>query len=210
VGLGHSRITASKMGQWDYTLAGGRVWSGGNALYDYARTGVTRYQKLGERTRLSFGGTVEYQQDETWRGQDAMQYQVFAQAGYKLGNGDRLGGYVSYGDTDTDGVNRERTQLTGVVSYTLGKAIGPAKLQFRLGHSIVDYDRYIIGGAVIGPVPGGREDNSTFGGVTATFSDWSYMGFVPTMSLNAEKTRSNISRFDVDETSVSFGIRSEF
>ncbi|MFN3210610.1 MAG: hypothetical protein ACE369_16725 [Roseovarius sp.] len=88
----------------------------------------------------------------------------------------------------------------------MGRDIGPARLSFQLGHSVVDYDTYLI----IAPVPGGRSDDSTFGGVTATFSDWSYMGFVPTVSLNAEKTRSNISRFDVDETSVSFGIRSEF
>lgn len=36
------------------------------------------------------------------------------------------------------------------------------------------------------------------------------MDFIPTVSLNTEATESNISRFDVAETSVSFGIRSEF
>lgn len=206
LGVSHSIFPESQKTQWDFDLTGGRTWSGGNLLYDFARAGVTRHQKLGERTRLSFGGAVEFQEDETFPFNDATQYEAFAQIGYTLAGGARLGGYISFRDTETDGVNRAREQLTGIVSYTLGKPVGPAKLSFRLGHSVVDYDSYQI----IGPVPGGRSDDSTFGGVTATFNEWSYMGFVPTVSVNAEKTRSNISRFDVDETSVSFGIRSEF
>lgn len=206
MGVSHSVIGPSKRSQWDFDLTGGRTWYGGSPLYDFARLGAERHQRLGDRTRLSFGSAVEFQEDETFPYNDATQYEAFAQVSYTLGGGGRLGGYINFRDTETDGVNRAREQWTGIVSYTMGREIGPAKLSFQLGHSIVDYDNYSIGG----PVPGGRSDDSTFGGVTATFKDWSYMGFVPTVSVNAEKTRSNISRFDVDETSVSLGIRSEF
>jgi hypothetical protein len=132
--------------------------------------------------------------------------EAFAQLSYTLPGGGRLGAYVNYRDVDSDGVNRSSDQWTGIVSYTLGRQIGPAEMTFQVGQSVVDYDRY----SVIVPVPGGRRDDSVFGGVTATFKDWSYMGFVPTMSFNAEKSRSNISRFDVDETALTVGIRSEF
>lgn len=206
VGLNHILVDPSKRGQWEFDLTGGRIWYGDSPLYDFARLGVERHNRLGENTHLSFGSAVEFQEDETWPYNDAIQYEGFAQLSYKLANGARIGGYLNYRTTDTDGVNQARDQWTGIVSYTMGREIGPAKLSFQLGHSIVDYDTYRI----IGPVPGGRSDNSTFGGVTASFQDWSYMGFVPTVSLNTEATESNISRFDVDETSVSFGIRSEF
>ncbi len=36
------------------------------------------------------------------------------------------------------------------------------------------------------------------------------MGFVPVLSVRSEKSRSNISRFDVDQTGVTLGLRSEF
>ncbi len=206
VGVNHLAVDASKRGQWEFDLTGGRVWYGDSPLYDFARLGVERHNRLGENMRLGFGGAVEFQEDETWPYNDAMQYEGFAQLSYKLANGARIGGYLNYRTTETDGVNRARDQWTGIVSYTMGREIGPALFSFQLGHSLVEYDKYRI----IGPVPGGRSDNSTFGGVTATFQDWSYLGFVPTVSVNTEATDSNISRFDVDETSVSFGIRSEF
>ncbi len=206
VGVNHIMVDASERGQWEFDVTGGRTWYGDSPLYDFARLGIERHNRLGENTQLSFGSAVEFQEDETWPHNDATQYEAFAQVGYKLANGARIGGYVNYRTTETDGVNQAREQWTGIVSYTMGREIGPAKLSFQLGHSVVDYDSYRI----FLTVPGGRSDSSTFGGVTATFQDWSYMGFVPTVSLNAEQTRSNISRFDVDETSVSFGIRSEF
>jgi hypothetical protein len=36
------------------------------------------------------------------------------------------------------------------------------------------------------------------------------MGFVPTLTVTSERSDSNISRFDVEETSITLGIRSEF
>ncbi|MFN3210611.1 MAG: hypothetical protein ACE369_16730 [Roseovarius sp.] len=90
LGLSHAMTGASKRGQWEFDLTGGRTWYGGSPLYDFARLGVTRHQALGERTRLSFGGAAEFQEDETWPHNDATQYEAFAQISYKLAGGGRI------------------------------------------------------------------------------------------------------------------------
>lgn len=205
-GIAHAFAGRGEDSQWELGLAGGRTWSGGDPYYDFARASVQRRQKLSENLYLSLGTSVEEQLDETVPKSDATQYDAFAQLSYTLPKGGRLGAYVNYRNVDTNGTNRAYSQWTGVVSYTMGQQIGPAVMTFSLGKSVVDYDRY----SVLLPVPGGRNDDSVFGGVTASFNDWGYMGFIPTVSFNAGKSRSNISRFDVDETSLSLGVRSEF
>ncbi len=205
-GISHTFSGGRRDGAWQVDATGGRVWYGTDPLYDYARIGLKRHQKLTETLRLSFGGGIERQQDETFPKNDATLYDAFAQLSYTLGSGGQLGAYINMREVDSNGINSSSVQWTGIVSYTMGREIGPARLSLSVGQSVVDYDRY----SVVFPVPGGRVDDSIFGGVTATFSDWSYLGFVPTLSVRAEKSRSNISRFDVDESSISLGIRSEF
>ncbi|WP_297772149.1 hypothetical protein [uncultured Roseovarius sp.] len=192
---------------WKFDLDGGRVWYGGDPLYDFARLGVARYQRLDERFLLSFGGSLEEQQDEAARGADSTISGAFAGIGMSLEGGGRVGFRLQYRDADSSGVNRTSDQWTGIATYALGRELGPASLEFSLGVSRLDYGRYQVGFI---NVPGGRDDESVFGGVTATFNDWGYMGFVPTLTVTSERSRSNISRFDVEETSVSLGIRSEF
>ncbi len=206
LGVTHAISGASGEGLWQVDAHGGRVWYADAPLYDYARLGVKRHKHLTDNLRLSFGGGLERQRDETAPKNDSTLYDAFAQLSYTLDGGARLGAYVNVREVDSNGVNGASTQWTGVVRYMMGQEVGPARLSVSLGQSVVDYDRY----TVFVPVPGGRRDDSVFGGMTATFHDWSYMGFVPTVSVRAEKSRSNISRFDVDETSLRLGIRSEF
>ncbi|MEQ8921995.1 MAG: surface lipoprotein assembly modifier [Roseovarius sp.] len=195
-----------KSGYWSFDINGGRTWYGGSPYYDFAGLGVQRLQKLTDRLNLSLGTHVEQQFDKTVPVTDATVYSVFTGLSYALGTGGELGAQLQYRDVDSEGRNRASQQWSLVASYTLGREIGPAEVSVSLGHSILDYEQYWV----LLPVRGGRTDESWFGGVTATFTDYSYMGFVPVVTVNAEKSRSNISRFDVDQTAVSFGIRSEF
>ncbi|MDT8327332.1 MAG: hypothetical protein RQ750_08120 [Roseovarius sp.] len=198
---------ASDAVTWKFDLDGGRVWYAGDPLYDFARLSAQRHHKLGKRVFLSFGASAEEQQDEANRGADVTVLGGFGAIGLALSGGGRLGLRLQYRDTDSSGVNRASQQWTGIASYQMGKAIGPALFEFSLGASRLDYNQYRVGFI---NVPGGRKDESVFGGLTATFNDLGYMGFVPTVSITSEKSSSNISRFDVAETSVTLGIRSEF
>lgn len=205
--LGANHLWApGKNGYWSFDINGGRTWYGGSPYYDFAGLGVRRLQKLTDRLSISLGTHVEQQFDKVAPVTDATVYTVFSGLSYALGTGGELGAQVRFRDIDSDGRNRASQQWSVVATYTLGREVGPAQVSLSLGHSTLDYEQYWV----ILPVRGGRTDESWFGGVTATFNDYSYMGFVPVVSLNAEKSRSNISRFDVDQTAVSFGIRSEF
>ena len=192
---------------WKFEVEGGRVWYGGDPLYDFARLGAQRHERLGKRVLLSFGADVEEQQDKANRGADATVLGGFAALGLDLSGGGRFGLQLQYRETDSSGVNRSSQQWTGIASYQMGRAIGPVRVEFSLGASTLDFNQYRVGFIT---VPGGRKDDSIFGGVTATFDNWGYMGFVPTVSVTSEKSDSNISRFDVEETSLTLGIRSEF
>ena len=205
IGLAH-RWSRSKQGYWQAEINGGRQWYGGDPLYDFIGLGFSRVQKLTKNLRLTLGTAVEEQFDEAPPIADATSYTAYAGLSYALMGGSRVNGSVHFREIDSNGTNRASQQWYGVASYTHGRKIGPATMSVSLGYSTLDYEQY----SVIFPVAGGRVDTSWFGGVSAAFNDYSYMGFVPTLSVHTEKSRSNISRFDVDQTSVSLGIRSEF
>ncbi len=196
-----------KDGYWRFELNGGRTWYGRSPFYDFAGAGVSRVQKLGDRLSLSVGAQFEEQKGQSAAGgSDASVWSAFAGLAWGLAGGGSLRADLLYRDIDSAGVNRTSRQWSAQASYAMGRPVGPAEISFTLGRSTLDYDEYWV----ITPVPGGRVDRSWFGGATASFTGWSYMGFVPELSLTAERSRSNISRFDVDQTAVSLGIRSEF
>lgn len=206
IGLTHL-WAPGKDGYWRFEVNGGRTWYGRSPFYDFAGVGVSRVQKLGEKLSLSIGTQLEEQKGRSsGGGRDASVWSAFAGLGWSLPGGGLLRADLLYRDVDSDGVNRTSRQWSAQVNYAMGRAVGPAEISFTLGRSTLDYDEYWV----ITPVPGGRVDESWFGGATASFTGWSYMGFVPELSLTAERSRSNISRFDVDQTAVSLGIRSEF
>lgn len=207
LGARHIMLGARDTVTWSFDLDGGRVWYGGDPLYDFGRIGTARHQKLGERLLLSFGAEIEEQLDQASRGADSTVYEGFAGTALSLDGGGRLGFRLQYRNTDSNGINRASEQWTGIASYAMGRSLGPATMEFSLGISRLDYSDFRV--AFIN-VPGGREDESIFGSVTARFDDWGYMGFVPTVTVTTENSTSNISRFDVEQTSLTVGMRSEF
>lgn len=207
LGLSHYLRGTSDAVTWKFDLDGGRVWYAGDPLYDFARVGAARHHRLTDRLLLSFGGAFEDQHYEAARGADSTVASGFAGLAVSLTGGAQIGFQVQYRDTDSNGLNRASDQWTGIASYQMGRDLGPASLEFSLGLSQLDFSSYQVGFIT---VPGGRDDKSVFGGVTATFTDWGYMGFVPTLTVTSERSDSNISRFDVEETSITLGIRSEF
>ena len=210
VELGVSHFLANRAAPgsyWRLDATAGRVWYGGDPLYNSYALGVTRHQKLGENLSLTLSGSVERQIDQVAPLANATVTELSAGLSYGLSGGATLGGHLQYRDTENRIANRNFDNWAGVVSFKPARPVGPAELLFTLGYGESSYDRYFVVGF---PVPGGRQDSSVFGGVTATFKDWSYMGFVPTVSVKSQKSRSNVSRFEVEETSLSVGIRSEF
>ncbi|MEL7255193.1 MAG: surface lipoprotein assembly modifier [Pseudomonadota bacterium] len=210
LGLGVAHIwKPDDTGFWRFNGDGGRVWYGGDPSYDFLSANVGRVQKLSDRWQLSFGAAVEEQFDDSRPIRDATVWSGNVGLTHLFETGSTITVSALYRETATDFSLRASTQWSGIVRYNHGRQIGPAMLSVSVGHSSVDYYAYSL--ALLGTtVFRGREDNSWFGEVSATLKSASYMGFVPVVSLRTEQSRSNISRFDVDQTGVSVGIRSEF
>ncbi|MEM6587286.1 MAG: hypothetical protein AAF641_02470 [Pseudomonadota bacterium] len=210
LGLGVTHIwKPGESGFWRFNGDGGRVWYGGDPSYDFVTANVERIQRLDDRWRLSFGAAVEEQFDDTRSLRDATVWSGNVGLTHVFETGGAISVTALYRETVTDFSLRASNQWSGIVRYTHGRQIGPATLSVSVGHSTVDYYAYSL--AILGTTAfRGREDNSWFGEVSATLKSASYMGFVPVVSLRTEQSRSNISRFDVDQTGFTVGIRSEF
>jgi hypothetical protein len=95
-------------------------------------------------------------------------------------------------------------------TYALGEAVGPARLSFTAGASWTEYPDYRVFGGLFGPIPGGRRDERVYARAEAEFGDWSFAGFAPVLSLDAERADSNVSRFDTESLGVGITLRSTF
>ena len=56
----------------------------------------------------------------------------------------------------------------------------------------------------------GRRDRSWRVSATGALPDITYFGFVPEVTVTAERTESTVARYDTEALSLSFGIRSAF
>ena len=110
--------------------------------------------------------------------------------------------------TDSNGVENDNftfQSLTLQGGYSWGEPIGPISLAINGGFRLSeypDYDIFFVSGA--------REDQSVFFGMNIGLPDIEYFGFSPGWAINAERTESNISRFERDTFSVGFTLSSAF
>lgn len=209
VQLGLAHIWAPDIdGFWRFDANGGRAWFGQEPFFNFASVSAQRVQRVTDNLRLSFSGGLEHQTDLDAPKFDATVWSGIASMTYVMTGGSRITGSVLYRDVVTDEANRDSEQWTGTVRYTHGKNIGPAEISVEIGRSVLDFSQYGFGQLFV--VPGGRTDKSWFGAISASFTSASYMGFIPVVTLRSEQSRSNVSRFDVDQTGISVGIRSEF
>ncbi len=184
----------------------GRSWYGGPRAYDYTRTALGLVQPLGTSTALSGGVSWQHQRDADSAFNDV------ETVGYQLGVIHDLGapGTVSVfviggaADSDNGQITRDTRGLR--LGYAPADPVGPVRLVFELSafeHRFPDY-------RVLFPVPGGREDRVRRAGVEVSFERLDYAGFVPVLELSAERSESNVSRFETETLAVSLGFKSRF
>lgn len=203
LGLSHAmRMGEKAMGR--VTVSLGKRWYGGRPYLTYGRLGYDHTMAMGDKRFLRLGATVERRDyDDRF---PATQLEARADYVITRPRGARLTGGVVLARTWADGANRAHDRATLYGNIQPARRIGPAKASLTLGVGRVDYPSYIL----LVPLAGGRSENSLFGAATLHFDQLSFAGFSPAVTLHAKRTRSNISRFDVNETTLSIGIRSNF
>ena len=185
----------------------GRAWAKGDKDYDFASLSLSRSIKLGDPTRLSFAITAEERDVARNAVFDQTRLQFNASVSHKLGNGDRIGLSYAITDADSDHINYRSTAQSLRGSYAFADPVGPAKVSASVTYGDTKYPDFQIGFI---EVPGGRHDKSLYGDVTFFFEDFDYGGFAPSVRLRTGKRDSNVSRYDSNEFSINFEIRSTF
>ncbi|MGX9354908.1 hypothetical protein ACS3SW_07025 [Roseobacteraceae bacterium S113] len=184
----------------------GRAWFAGAHAYDTQRATLGLQQPIGTHTALHLGHNRQVQMDADGVQGDVVTANWLLGVQHNLANNDQISLSVFTGDTDSDNDQRQRTSKGLSLGYSRAKPIGPVTLSGNVTAREIHYPDY----TVFFPVPGGRKDTAMAASLDVGLKDVSYLGFIPTVSLTRESTRSNVSRFETETTSVSIGFRSEF
>lgn len=185
----------------------GQTWYGGSGYQNFGRLSLSRSVQLDQATSLSLGSEIERRTFITSTNAPINSKTVRSTLGHRLNNGDLISLSLSWRDSQSDRRNAVSTHTAAYLQYAMADVVGPARLSFAFGAARADYPDYVVGFIL---VPGGRQDETVFGSVEMLFEAFDYAGFIPSMTIRAQKTRSNVSRFDASELAVSFGIRSRF
>lgn len=190
----------------------GTSWAAGERSYDLARLEASHSWALG-KGRMTLGALVETRFSARFATQEADILGLSALYSRPLDNGDRVTLSLAWRDTDAASPNGTFRAGSARINYDFGKALGPARVSAGLTLGQTDYPTYILFLPSIpgfGPVQGGRQETSVYGDLSLTFDQYDVAGFAPVLRLRSGRKDSNISRFDIRETSISLGIQSKF
>lgn len=196
-----------KGGSAEVSLALGDSWYGGERSYQFARLQGERNWTIFGDSRIALRADAEQRYRARYSSNDARILGLGAEFGKALNNGDVLSVALALRDTNAQSVNGTYTSASMRTNYTLGRAVGPARLSMGLVLGYTQYDSYIA--SVFIP-PTQRTDKSVYGDVTFIFDKYDYAGFVPTLRLRTGRKKSNFSRFSSRELSLSVGVGSKF
>ena len=212
-GSDFSTSTAFVGAQEDYALPGGRArlgwdarfgrtWYAGDPLLSYTRIGTTYRRAAGKNGMVSLSLNREAQKGEGTR-QDATIWSGHLGYGMALAGGNTLSVAATLTQSESDADYLDYTQRAISARYGLAKPVGPAQLDFGLTISDKQHDRSTL-------AAGGRDERSISLSVTAALPDMDFYGFIPTITLNAERTEANIDLYETETFGFQVGIRSAF
>lgn len=181
----------------------GHNWYGGEALSDYLQLRADFDRSIGanDAVQLALGAERSWRRDSAVQSSD----EVTADFGWvhRMGNRDRVQATVGLGRTWSQSTEMAHDSHSLRLSWTKAKPLAGVRLSAGLGYERRDYDqsRY---------APGGRQDDRFSADLSMTFERIDYMGFVPTLELNAGETRSNVGLFEARDMGLSLGFESAF
>lgn len=184
----------------------GASWFGGNLSRDYRRGRLSYGTALSDRSRMTVSTTFDEINLNTSTPRTNHERSLRAAWTRYSPAGNRLTGSLTFANQSSDQVNERYTSRTVQLSYDWAEPIGPVQLSTAFGISSTEYDNYTL----LLPVLGGRQDTRYYGSISAMFPEIDYAGFVPVLTLGAQDTQSNVSRFERNEYSLNIGIRSSF
>ncbi|MDO6480367.1 hypothetical protein [Shimia thalassica] len=206
-GVRHAFRLKPKGAIWSLGGVVGKTWYGGDPLHDLFRLEGGWGWSPAKGRRLSFKAINEWRRPDNAPDTRDIYSSLGASYSHTLQSGNRLTTALSLSQTDDANPVFSSQGAVAQIGYSFGRAFGPVKLSTSFKVGVSDYPDYRVGFIT---VPGGRKDTSVAGEFELMFHKMHYAGFAPTMTFRALRTDSNVSRFETEQLSLTFGIRSSF
>ncbi len=186
------------------TVGAGQSWYGGDLLGPHLRgeAGISLLERSDRLLRFSVGA------ERQWRDEGLVDARILRlDGGVALAQAGRLMVGLSVSAVTGEAPNGTYGGATLEASFIPARPLGPVALQLGASVGVRTWDFYRLGPF---GVPDGRQDVTATLDLQAGFPDLSRFGYMPVVTLSAERTRSNISRFDTRTLGITFGLSSQF
>ncbi|MFT4151915.1 MAG: surface lipoprotein assembly modifier [Paracoccaceae bacterium] len=181
----------------------GHNWYGGADMSDYARLDLGFSHGLGAGMAGNLGLSVERQDRLDVARRSATITELSAGAQKILPGRDQLRFQLTARDSRSDAAEIDHTALAADLGWSRAAPVLGAGLDLGLTAEARDYPRSLYD-------PDGREDMRLSARVSLTLDKIDYMGFVPVVSLQAQKVNSNVSIYRMNSVGIGVSVRSRF
>lgn len=183
----------------------GRIWQGGSHYGDRVQADLALTTAHGA-DRISRIGFALERQWQAGASPPATAVSLDAGIEQRLASGDSLAFSVDLSRTFSDDANQCNTRMAASLRYARARPVAGMGLQAALGVTARDYPVYFNGAFN----DTGRQDLTFSASVDLSLPGLGLMGFEPVLSLEARRTRSNISRYTGQSLGLGLRIQSSF
>ncbi|MBV1867671.1 MAG: DUF560 domain-containing protein [Marinosulfonomonas sp.] len=203
VSIRHARQFSGNSGPSIFALNIGKNWYGGAAYTTYQRASVSQEFRPGNGLSWQVFSSLEHQKSIPDANTASWIFALGTALNRRLGNGDGLRISLQGQQTTSEDRNKEYTALKTGLRYGFGRPVLGNSLSLTATLEARDYEYSIYD-------PSGRQDISLSAGATMIFTNTSYFGFSPSLSIETGTTRSNVDLFDRRSLAVRMGLQSTF
>ena len=202
-GLSESRYSAGSGAIYRLALNTGRVWYGGTPLSDYAAAELSLTLPVSES--LSLNGAVSRQVQASAVSGDLSGRLSDGSFGaqLRLAAGDMIGAEFSVGNTQAPSAFSENQRQSVSLRWRAGQSIWGLGLSAVARLSALRYDTSLYSFD-------GRRDLGANLSLSAAVEALDYMGFVPVITLEADRNWSDNGLYDSETFGVGIGVTSKF
>ncbi|MFN3845633.1 MAG: surface lipoprotein assembly modifier [Paracoccaceae bacterium] len=203
VGLDQAWKLPALNGEATAAVSFGHNRYGGAPMSDYARLDLDVFRTFSSSLSGQAGVSLERQLRRDDPERSATIVGASAGLSQRLQSGDKVSVSFEARNTQSDADSIDHRALRTDLGWTKAKPVFGAGLSASLGIEARDYARSALS-------PTGREDVSLRARASLSLEKLDYMGFMPVISVEAERTRSNIALYRSQSLGVGVSIRSKF
>lgn len=184
-------------------LSFGKNWYGGDPLSQYLRLDLSVTKNLSPHWQgnLRLSGEQQDRLDNSARSADILT--LAAGLRHPLANGDQISLGLRALNVQSGSIDIDHHTVGASLDWVRAKPVFGTQISAGLS---VETSRYSASLYALN----GRDDVTVAANVSMAFKDIDYMGFIPVLNLEAQRTDSNVSLYQSDTLGLGLSIQSKF